>query len=59
MRAVGLRQPLADAWADEDEHGRRLTADQRRVDALLDLFRRVRDQQSLPALRGRRTTSTV
>src|SRR3954447_19310627 len=55
MRAVGLRQPLADAWADEDEHGRRLTAEQRRVDALLDLFRRVRDQQSLPALRGRRT----
>ncbi len=39
---------LADRWATEDQHGRKLTADQRRADALGDLFRRVRDGEPLP-----------
>ncbi|MDQ1668315.1 MAG: hypothetical protein QOE40_376 [Actinomycetota bacterium] len=40
---------LALAWPSVDPHGQPLTMDQRRVDALLDVFRRLRDGAPLPA----------
>jgi Domain of unknown function (DUF222) len=46
---------LADRWGSDDEHGRKLTADQRRSEALADIFRRVRDGQQLPDLGQRRS----
>jgi hypothetical protein len=45
---------LARGWAGTGPDGERLTMDQRRVDAFLDLFRRVRDGEGLPSLSVRR-----
>jgi hypothetical protein len=45
---------LAHAWPAAGPDGERLSMDQRRVDALMDLFRRVRDGHDLPALPVRR-----
>jgi hypothetical protein len=45
---------LAHAWPSVDAEGQPVSIDQRRADALLDLFRRVRDQQPLPAVPVRR-----
>ncbi|WP_460460948.1 DUF222 domain-containing protein [Angustibacter peucedani] len=46
---------LAHAGPDHDEQGGRLTLDQRRADAVIALFRRIRDQQALPVVPVRRS----
>jgi hypothetical protein len=45
---------LARGWARTGPDGERLSMDQRRVDAFMDLLRRVRDGEDLPALPVRR-----
>lgn len=45
---------LAHAWPGAGPDGERLTMDQRRVDALMEVFRRIRDGRDLPALPVRR-----
>ena len=39
---------LAAAWPSQSQDGSRLTMDQRRCDAVLDVFRRIRDGEPLP-----------
>jgi hypothetical protein len=52
--AEGVITDLARGWARTGPDGERLTMDQRRVDAFMDLLRRVRDGEGLPSLSVRR-----
>ena len=48
---------LASAWPATSQDGSRLTMDQRRCDAVLDVFRRIRDGEQMPCGAASRSTA--
>ncbi|MGH8938315.1 MAG: DUF222 domain-containing protein, partial [Actinomycetes bacterium] len=52
--AESVINDLARKWSTHGPDGERLTMDQRRVDSLMDVFRRIRDGRELPTLPVRR-----